>query len=288
MVKNNTLEINLIADINNIINEDITKMGYTIESTQNTDLLLLYFKLKKRLVEKKKRIIKKSKEFHCPSNLTQGLNILENKIKNGVSIRQHLSRKIICLDYDDKMLNDWGIYHLHLGINYNKNNLVNGTKETVFAMFDDANAYFIQIYDHKQWTNKDILEIIENNWSYLICNSKIQDNVDVECDFNSNDIQHLRNANLNTTIKLNSGNCYIPIGGGVTADGGSAEATLEKINLIEFLEKTEKDIEKYLKILKVTNAQYTMKRYNNKTLRIESKNISQYWDFSFPALVSTY
>lgn len=288
MVNNNILEINLIDDIKKIIINDITNMGYTINSKQNTDLLLLYFNLKKRLVEKKTRSIKKSKEFCCPLYLNQGLKNLENKIKNGESIWQHLSRKIICLDYNDKMLYDWGIYHLHLGINYNKNNLVNGTKEILFAMFDDKTAYFIQIYDHQQWTNKDVLNIIENNWPHLICNSEIPGNVDVEYEFNNDDIKELRNANINPIIKLDSGKCYIPIGGGVTANGGSLEALDQKIDLINLLEEQEKKINQYLNKLHVTNAKYTMDRLDNKSLRIESKTISYCWDMEFPNLASTY
>lgn len=51
----------------------------------------------------------------CPSELQFGLDLVMTNIEQGVDLGPYLSKKIADLDYDDDLLNDWGVHHLHLG-----------------------------------------------------------------------------------------------------------------------------------------------------------------------------
>ena len=65
----------------------------------------------------------------------------------------HLSRKIVDLDYDDDLLNDWDIYHLHLGTNLHIDGFVKRTGPMLFVRFNEQNAYFKNVMGHGSWTN---------------------------------------------------------------------------------------------------------------------------------------
>ena len=74
-----------------------------------------------------RKIIKADEFTSPPPELVDGFNILIDKIKEGIDITPHLSKKLTDLNYDDPLLNDWGIYHLHLGTEFDKRGFVNRT-----------------------------------------------------------------------------------------------------------------------------------------------------------------
>ena len=75
--------------------------------------------------------------------------------------------------YNDDLLNDWGIHHLHLGTEYNKRGKIKRSKNLLFCIINSKSVYFINIQEHKaNWANKELLEIVYDNWSELLdyCN----------------------------------------------------------------------------------------------------------------------
>ena len=114
---------------------ELTRMGFAVPNVSDPHKLsVLYFNALFRLVRPKPRKIWKSRELQCPPELKAGLALLEHKVKSGEDINSHLSRKISELDYNDSLLNDWGIFHFHLGTKLiakgKSKGLIEGTKNS--------------------------------------------------------------------------------------------------------------------------------------------------------------
>jgi hypothetical protein len=118
------------------------------------------------------------------------------------------------------MLNDWGIYHLHLGIDFYKKdpNFIDRTKSVLFAAFDNENAYFIGVYNHGNgyfpWIKLDIMNIVSSNWPFLL-NQVNGVNGDILSEEN---IRSLRSKSANYLLKIND-HVIAPAGGGSMASG---------------------------------------------------------------------
>ena len=288
MIDNDYINIDLVNDLSNILKDDITEMGYDVPTVTHDKILLLYNELLMRLIVPRKREIVISKEFFCPAELEAGLDQLKQKITEGAPVNGHLSRKIKNLDYDDKMLYDWGVHHLHLGTETDsRTGLIKGTKYVVFAVVNDKTAYFIQILDHQQWSNKDVLTIIESNWPFLLSQNKVDG--EPEVDLTQEEILKLRGKNINTILKLPSGNSYSSIGGGYNGLGSSLRALDATFELKKTMIENEKKI--YNQIKSGCNGVKTvchMKRINDSELSILDDDNNNLDYISWKNLVSIY
>ena len=107
--------IDFFSDWIVLLENDLTGFGYNTVGLSNEKIQIAYFNIKRRLIEPIKRDILKSREFTCPVERAIGLQRLEQEIKNGSDLKPYLSKYILDIDYNDNLLNHWGIYHLHLG-----------------------------------------------------------------------------------------------------------------------------------------------------------------------------
>ncbi len=253
------IEINLFKDFKEILkamirenSKRLKEMKYEqkIRNLDNVDkLCLLYMNLNRRLIESKPRTILKSKEFTCPKGIENNLRDLENRIIIGEDLTPFLSRKLKKLDFPDATLNEWGIYHLHLGGFKGPKRLSKGRNEILFAMFDENYFYFIQILTHKDWTNKEIINLVHRNWSSLIARFKIRMNSFEKTSDRDRDLW--RNGGINTPIIMDDGTTYLCPGGGMVI---TQYNTIDKHYcniLIKNLKHVEKDIIKGETVIKV-------------------------------------
>ncbi len=244
------IEINLLKDFKEILkamirenSRRLKEMKYEqkIKNLDNVDeLCLFYMNLNRRLIESKPRTILKSKEFNCPKGLENNLRDLENRIIKGEDLTPFLSRKLKKLDFPDATLNEWGIYHLHLGGFKGPKRLSRGRNEILFTIFDENHFYFIQVLSHKDWTNKEIINIVHRNWPSLIARFKIRMNsFEKTSDINR---KLWRNGGINTPIIMDDGTTYFCPGGGMVI---TQYSTIDKYYcniLIKNLKQVEKEI----------------------------------------------
>lgn len=232
-----SVNIDIEIDVISRIVVYLTEEGFAnLTTLPNRELLILFINYCERLIPTKARHVVKSKCFTCPIELNSGLAEIERKIEYGIDLKPHLSTRIKDLQYFDSMLNDWRIYHLHLGVNpYPRDHsFVDRTGPVLFARFDEKNAYLIDVMpDHQQWANRDCVQIIHDNWPETISmfNLSRMGVMDIESNPSSNDIKVLRKAHINTALKLNDGTIYTSIGLGSTSHGNSITSTRAVINV---------------------------------------------------------
>ncbi len=227
-------KIDLYKDWIEIISTELVNNNYSILGLTSDEIAIQYFSHKKKIIQEKKRAIKKTSSFSCPAHLADGLHLIEQKIINGESLRPHQSRSLKRLNSKDGMLFDWGIYHLHLGTEIESDGFIQRTGPLLYLLIDDSYAYLIDVQDHGKWSKKDFLKIVDENWPETINQNKIRQNdiIGLEKNFDEEEIAALRKANINTLIEISPGNIIINPGGGMATNGDSIEA-IEKYQQIK-------------------------------------------------------
>ncbi|CAM5734346.1 hypothetical protein SAFG77S_11611 [Streptomyces afghaniensis] len=196
----------------------LEKAGYS-PATNQEEVSMQYFNLLRRLIPAVPRKVRMAKEFTCPPELRSGLCLVTEKIEQGKDLRSHLSRNIIDLDYDDDLLNDWDIYHLHLGTSIDDDGFVKRTGPVLFVRFDGEFAYFINVMGHGSWTNQDMIRIIHRNWPESIERFRIKGVLGLNNSLTNQDIKKLRKAHVVSFIEPEPGVVYGPPGMGLTTSG---------------------------------------------------------------------
>lgn len=219
--------IDLYFDWIEMLKDELKKWDYGKESVDSREELChKYFNLMKRLIFPQEREVIKSDEFTYPQKpkYKKGVKLIENKIKCGKNIIPHLSSKIENFDYDDAMLNDWGVYHLHLGSKtISSGYFMERTGPLLFVYFTERKAYFIDIMEHGDWAKKEIIEIIHKNWPEIIKSHKLKGIEGMKYKPTEKNRKEFRNAGLSTFVELDDGTVYAPIGGGYSTTGLSID-----------------------------------------------------------------
>lgn len=204
------------------LRKSLIEVGYSPSKNQE-DVSIQYFNLLRRMIPVRPRKVHIAKEFTCPPELQLVLDLIIEKVKQGVDLGPYLSKRIVDLDYDDDLLNDWDIYHLHLGTNLDSNGFVNRTGPVLFARFDEQNAYLINVWSHGNWTNQDMIRIIHNNWPESIEDYRLKEVTRLNQSVTDRDIQIARKAHSMLLIELEPGIVYAPPGMGLTSAGTGIE-----------------------------------------------------------------
>lgn len=226
-------KIDLIADWLEIIKRSLVNENYNIENLTDDLIFIEYYTIKNRKVSKKVRNIKKSSVFLCPEQLQTGLTLFEDKVLNGEDLLPHQSRNLKKLNIKDGMLFDWNIQHFHLGTEIENDGFIKRTGPLLYAYVDNANIYFLQILEHGNWTKKDLIKIIHENWPESIEHMKMNRNGEImNISHNPTDEERksLRNANINTFVQIDENNVYLGPGWGFSGSGNSIHATEEYLD----------------------------------------------------------
>lgn len=195
--------------------------GTTTEARTNYLLNLL-----RRLPEKRPRDVYFLENLPTNGPYKDGFKTLFRSIEKGESIRPYLSRKTKNLDYNDLMLNDWGIHHFHLGNTVEKDGFISRTKDVAFAVIKKNSVFFLGVFNHDAkddagkyaWVNTGLIEIAHKNWPHLIDTYKIRATGQ---ELSLQDRKNIRKKHCNVSITTSDGTVYYSPGGGIMSDGGA-------------------------------------------------------------------
>jgi len=223
-----------------------------IDGLNDEEISFYYFEYCIRVPGKLPYKVHLSRELLSNSKYAEFKEAIENikyKAQMAEDITPYLSKGILKIKKPDKMLNDWGVLHFHLG-NDMKNGFISRTGELLFA-YRDINInpyelYFLDIFEHGDWSKKRTIEIVHNNWKEAIEHYKIDSMIDIEPKLSEEDHLKVRNANINSAVELSDGSFYMTLGGGLTTMGTNFSATQLKIYYMKYFCKLEQDlIKKY-------------------------------------------
>lgn len=243
--------MNFTENLRTIITNEFHTHGKNPQETDIEKMLYQFFNtfMNKRVIAKPRSIfISKELEEKKLSNpiprWLQDLTAIVGKIENGNDINEHLNRDSFTVSYDDPMLNDWGIHHIHLSTTKStaQQRFYDRGAYLLLAFFQAETTYLIDVLPHPNhqdkvfWSQKGFIEIIKNNWFELLQNWQIQGIIGVERDTSDTEHSHLREVQTNSPIQLD-GQVFMGPGGGITAAGTSIEVQRNCDNLLENLER---------------------------------------------------
>lgn len=250
------IQMNFVSDWKEGIIQEITDAGIQIPEGRSKDSVIIkYFTYLRKRGDMKPRRIHISQQFTCPPGYEAGLEKLINVLKNGEDFSPYLSKLVVKL-MNDGMFNDWGILHLHLGEDLEDNNkYVKRTGPLLFLFLHEDDAYLINIYTHQNWTKKEILQLMYDNWPELIDRFKIN-GVLPNSTFTEQQHQRLRNRGMNVMVGLKDSNgeefAIVPPGLGITASGDSMNDVRVYHRQLKILRDMEEMIRNNLEMVKTT------------------------------------
>ena len=249
------VKLNIFGDYAQIVRKRlIDKIGYpesSVDSVQDDDgMILTYFRVLRRLVSNVPRTIHKAKDFMCPSEYSDALAQIESKIRRGENITPYLSRRVLDVSYNDPLLNDWGIQHLHLGTSVSTNPkhrglLIEGTKKLLYVYFDKQCAYFIKILGHgTDFADQILIQTIHDNWPEVLEPYRDPKIISIyPRNPTSTERHEIRQANLNVgLVTVSDGTTYVMIGGVVATSGDNMWDGMQTDHLHRWADDLTKDV----------------------------------------------
>ena len=224
------VQFQIVGDYAQILRERLRVRGYeecSIDSIKDDySLVLAYFSAMRRMVPMVQRTVYKPEGFVCPQKYKDVVAEIERKIERGENLNPYLSRQLPNLNANDALLNDWGIQHLHLGSRVitkegKTKGMMEGTPEILYVYIDEQASYFIVIGDHNSFGDKDLLQVLQDNWPEVL--EKYREpriKSVIPGDLTSKQRDQLRRAGYNTgPVVLRDGSAYMLIGGAITYSG---------------------------------------------------------------------
>lgn len=244
--------IKLSTAVANGYSIDDSRLNYVLANpTAGTDeererLLRIYYSHMHRLVYPRPREWKECKGIAVPTELLAGWQMLKSEVIGGRNLAPRLSRQSLTLMREDDMLNDWGVQHFHLGTQPSSKypNLMEGTKELVYAFVTKDVVYAIEIGLHGQWANKQLLEKLVADYPEALEPFKTEAK-DIAFDPDEKATKELRKLHVNGMLKLSTG-IYVPPGMGIAGDGSSGAAGMGVVFTRNFLRRAQPVLEKRL------------------------------------------
>ncbi len=254
-------------EIIRLIKEHYKAIGIKYTATDNVQRCLIDFmNLEMKLIKPIPRMVFVSKELKSrkiPRENSKALICIGEKIRTGVDVNYHKNKKTFEPAYNDLLLNDWLIHHLHLSDTKKESNqrFFNRTKYVLFAAFNATQALFIDIRAHGKneephvFSKKEFLEIMDKNWPGILTDYNTEDPINLLHNPSDEEIDLARKKGVTFgAIEIN-GRAIMSPGIGITT-GGNNLHVVKRANAImrvvqESLMEIDNDIEGMKKALSI-------------------------------------
>lgn len=240
------LHLNMKEELNNLAALKLTQAGYN--NIRVSEALEQYYNAALRSIIPKPRTIMKSKEFVCPSGYEKKLRFFEDSVNQGKDLRPFMTKTMLDVTFQDKMLFDWGLYHFHLSdaVDTRDKRFMARSGQLLIAYKDwndDNTLYFLQVVSHQKlnlWTTQDFIRCLADNWPAMMEQYRMPGMVDMEFSVTDADLAGLRSANVSSFVNLGDGRAYIGSNFGLTGAGTSVRVQFNLIAANKSASLTEK------------------------------------------------
>lgn len=216
-------EIPFQKEFAELLGQRMTAAGLKAKSNNPEDIIIQYISLVKRIITPRQRKMLLAKDFECPQELQNGLDIFSIKVGAGEDINPHQSTTMKHKGYTDLMLASWQIHHFHLGETLLPSGYIQRTGKILYAMVKEDVILALKIDEHGHWSDKELPDIAHDNWPELTSDWDVD--ATPEVDFGSEEIGKLRKVGVNIITQRADGTSTFG-GYGVTTAGTSMEASL--------------------------------------------------------------
>lgn len=222
-----TVTMNFLRDLAEIIRGKLMSAGYSaIPGETDEDSIRRFLNVLHRRVSVAKRRTFMAKDFACPPEHQAGLDALAKTSEAGGDLRPYQSTRLDDANFNDGMLNDFGLQHFHLGVGpYPKNpSYVDRTGPVLYALVTEDGLYWVGVLPHQEWSRQELLDVIYENWPDLLTLSELQFPAGPSPEKNrlafepsDEEVKKLRKHQINTPTKRKDGTIHFAPGGGTVA-----------------------------------------------------------------------
>ncbi len=227
------IEMNFVEDLRAMYAARLQAFGYSLPATTgdlDQDTLRIcvdHWNAVARRIAARPRTVHWSRELTAnepslPSDIRTGLAATAQELRDGTDVMPRLSKKVRDRSYNDAMLHDWAIHHLHLGAAVRPNGLQQRTGDVLFVMVRDDDAYLVDVRDHDSFADDQLVEIIHSNWPETIRGFRLVGVGGMALTLEQR--QNLRSKNANAGVQTADGTFYVAMGGGMVAAGNNFRA----------------------------------------------------------------
>lgn len=250
-----------IVDLDGIISDKIddinkrTGLDIQIDDSEVSKRLQKLFNLKFKMISQKTRNVHYSSELRdktLKEPYASALKEIEDKFKNKGDLNPYLSRHAFDPEFQDGLLNDWALHHLHLSVTKDKKTkyLYSRSGCLLFVAVGPNDVYFLDIRPHNEsyrsnpeyplWVRNEFLEIIDTNWSFLLEKYKINGFSPAKT-LSKEEILEFRENNYYTFVQIGT-NVYTPFGGGLTYAGIGGRQIRNRNGLLNDIGKHQRNL----------------------------------------------
>ena len=209
------IELDFVQDWSDFLQTEMPAFGLqydpALSAQANTHR---YLTAKRRIPHRAPRTVHEARELRVPAAVRSDYAVLKTHIEQGDHLTPYLSRDIEKkkADTNDRLLNAWGIHHLHFR--------PSGTLDVLFVKFTDSEAFVLNALPHGSghadtWVDTSLLEILHSNWPEI--REGTVTGIAAEA-LTSNERVALRRVNANFATRMPDGVAYLG-DGGLTASG---------------------------------------------------------------------
>jgi hypothetical protein len=189
--------------------------AHQLEAPQ--DVLFAYLNAQHRLISPRPRTVVEAPGFSCPLAHRTRYQALKDKLFAGIDVRGHQS-KTVAREFDDDLLNDWGIQHLHLGENPDERGFVERGDDLLFVYVEDDRCLALAVGSHSDFADERLVERLYEGWPELFVLDFLQDVEASEQPQPMTERKRLRRLGLMLPTEL-ARKVYLPRGGGCVRSG---------------------------------------------------------------------
>jgi hypothetical protein len=224
-----------LADWHEMQKAKLSRMGYPTKPGETRETIsFAYYNLERRMILSNRRTVHQSRELSCPLEHRAGLNEVLKKAAKGSDLRPHQSTKLVRADYDDALLNDWRVQHLHLGTAPDKGipGFMGRTGPVLYAYLTAEDFFAIDVMEHEALAHQRLLQIIHRNWPNLLEPYRLKGVLGLSVKPSDDDIKMSRTQHVLASTEID-GVVYAPPGGGYASNGTSIEVVLSHDNAVQ-------------------------------------------------------
>lgn len=246
-----SVQIDLERDIKEEFRKGLESFRHTVPTDISfPEICHTYFNLKHRVIYPQKRTVELSKELqqkNISANHQKVIDEIKTLSESGQSIVAYQSRKIVLnAKYDDALLNDWGIHHLHLSSSpYPKDtSFRDRTDSLLYCHATDTKLLLIDLLDHKSFSEPELFKVFAANWPEITNRFKLNGILPPskeEDHFNKKTVQIARKSGLMSMVTIGD-SVYASPGGGYSSARTSMKVRMETDSFMRYIS----DLESYV------------------------------------------
>lgn len=247
--------IDLHADFASACAKELRAAGYASPIGSDAEIILSYANVRNRSVPARPRRLHKA-SYTVPTHLAAGEKAFLNAVVAGDNLRPYQSTRLLNADFDDGMLNDFGIQHFHLGTAPHpaKPGFMARTDPVLFALVRDDDFYSLGCYAHGAWSKTSLLDLIHATWPHVIASSSLNEVPGMKIlglrhNYADDEVETLRKARINVLTRRPDGTIHAGPGGGVTTNGKSGKVAREVANIKGLCNQVEGNLKAWLALM---------------------------------------